>query len=129
MILRVPQEGLLLGLRVAVLLLLGFGHGNLALNDLTINFVRRLAEHSLNCFSFFESHESEPSRHQRSVNHDHTLLYLSEATEKLAQRFFCRSCSETSNKYFPIEVIEKFWRYLPFIKRARVCDLVRVLNF
>ena len=114
MTLRVPQEGLLFGLRVAVLLLICFGHGNLALNDFTINLVLFMTEHSLYCFPIFERHESEPSRHQRSVNHDHTLLYLSEATEKLAQRFFCRSCSETSNKYFPIEVIEKILAVLTF---------------
>ena len=103
MTLRVPQEGLLLGLRVAVLLLICFWHGNLALNDFTINFVLLLTEHSLYCFLIFESHESEPSRHQRSVNHDHTLLNLSESTEELVQRFFCRSCSKTSHKDFPIK--------------------------
>ena len=103
MTLRVPQEGLLLGLRVAVLLLIRFWHGNLALNDFAINFVLLLTEHSLYCFLIFESHESEPSRHQRSVNHDHTLLNISESTEELVQRFFCRSCSKTSHKDFPIK--------------------------
>ena len=97
----VPCQRLLLGLRIAVLLLFGLGHRDFAFNDLSIDLVLFLVEHAVDGFFVLECYKSEPSGHQRSVDHDHTLLDLSEAAEVQAQRFFCRCCSESSDEDFP----------------------------
>lgn len=85
MTLSVPCQCVVLGLRVAVLLLLRLGHRYFAFNDLAIDLVPLLIEHSDDGFFVLERHETEPSGHQRSVDHDHTLLYLAKAAEVLAQ--------------------------------------------
>ena len=98
----VPRQRLLLGLRIAVLLLLGLRHRDFAFNDLSIDLVLLLVEHAVDGFFVLECYKAKPPWHQRSVYHDHTLLDLSEATEVQAQRFFCRCCSESSDEDFPM---------------------------